>query len=363
MVRPMFRDRSSIPYFVKRIPRDVLHKAVGLTIAIPCGERVVTVHIREGTQAIKFSLGTRDASEAKLLIAEADRHLDEVWRMLRENMDNAEWTAEDMAAQERMFAEEQGLTKHPRMTVGQRLALARAIMVRERAAVVFPETSATSVPKTVAAGHTAAAVAVSLMGIFDAWRNEAEKLGRSASTIKGYGVVVRAFVKFLGHDDAARVTPDDVLRYKDHRLAGGASAKTIKDSDLAALKAVFAFAVRNRRLSNNPASEISMPRSRRVQERPKDFRDDEATAILAHALTHKRSRKEHPKTAAAKRWVPWLCAYTGARVGEIVQLRKQDVRQDKKSGRDRHDHPGSWHRKKRQAPRRALARSPHCAGF
>jgi integrase len=28
----------------------------------------------------------------------------------------------------------------------------------------------------------------------------------------------------------------------------------------------------------------------------------------------------------AKRWVPWLCAYTGARVGEIAQLRKQDVR-------------------------------------
>jgi len=33
-----------------------------------------------------------------------------------------------------------------------------------------------------------------------------------------------------------------------------------------------------------------------------------------------------PQTAAATRWVPWLCAYTGARVGEIVQLRKQDLR-------------------------------------
>jgi integrase len=34
-----------------------------------------------------------------------------------------------------------------------------------------------------------------------------------------------------------------------------------------------------------------------------------------------------PETAAAYRWVPWLCAYTGARVGEITQLRKQDLRQ------------------------------------
>jgi len=29
--------------------------------------------------------------------------------------------------------------------------------------------------------------------------------------------------------------------------------------------------------------------------------------------------------SAARRWVPWLSAYTGARVGEITQLRKQDV--------------------------------------
>jgi integrase len=28
---------------------------------------------------------------------------------------------------------------------------------------------------------------------------------------------------------------------------------------------------------------------------------------------------------AAKRWVPWLCAYTGARPGEITQLRGGDV--------------------------------------
>ena len=28
---------------------------------------------------------------------------------------------------------------------------------------------------------------------------------------------------------------------------------------------------------------------------------------------------------AARRWVPWICAYSGARAGEITQLRHQDV--------------------------------------
>jgi|GEM_PF-2501525 hypothetical protein len=40
-----------------------------------------------------------------------------------------------------------------------------------------------------------------------------------------------------------------------------------------------------------------------------------------------------PRTSAhlklAVRWVPWLCAYTGARSGEMTQLRKQDIERHK----------------------------------
>jgi integrase len=35
-----------------------------------------------------------------------------------------------------------------------------------------------------------------------------------------------------------------------------------------------------------------------------------------------------PEYQLACKWVPWLLAYTGARVGEIAQLRAEDVRQD-----------------------------------
>jgi integrase len=47
--------------------------------------------------------------------------------------------------------------------------------------------------------------------------------------------------------------------------------------------------------------------------------------VLKHARSYKPRAAELPKTSAAKKWAPWLCAYTGARVGEIVQLRKKDV--------------------------------------
>ena len=32
--------------------------------------------------------------------------------------------------------------------------------------------------------------------------------------------------------------------------------------------------------------------------------------------------------AMARRWVPWLCAYTGSRPGEVTQLRAQDVQRE-----------------------------------
>jgi hypothetical protein len=55
----------------------------------------------------------------------------------------------------------------------------------------------------------------------------------------------------------------------------------------------------------------------------KAFQPVEARAILLAALTY-----GNPKTSRdrARRWVPWLCAYSGARAGEITQLRGMDVR-------------------------------------
>src|SRR5262249_9486264 len=64
-----------------------------------------------------------------------------------------------------------------------------------------------------------------------------------------------------------------------------------------------------------------------VSKRPKlrdtqAFTPEERSKILSAALAVKAF---HKREDAARRWVPWLCAYTGARVGEIAQLRRADV--------------------------------------
>ena len=40
------------------------------------------------------------------------------------------------------------------------------------------------------------------------------------------------------------------------------------------------------------------------------------------------SNRESAHITAAKRWSPVLCAFTGARVTEMAQLRREDVRQE-----------------------------------
>ena len=173
---------------------------------------------------------------------------------------------------------------------------------------------------------------VSLTKLVSLWWEEAEATGSKISTHEAYELAMAHFVEFLGHDDASRVTKQDVISFKDHRLKSinprtkqRISAKTVKDRDLTGLKTVFGWAVANGKLKVNPAEGVTLKAGKKPKLRSSGFTDEEAIAILRKANTHELGN-EKPKMFAAKKWVPWLCAYSGARVGEIIQLRKEDVR-------------------------------------
>jgi integrase len=62
------------------------------------------------------------------------------------------------------------------------------------------------------------------------------------------------------------------------------------------------------------------------RQRPKAFSTAEVETILSATLEPAPGTLT-PKHAAARCWVPWLCAHLGARTGEVVRLRGSDVRQ------------------------------------
>jgi len=131
-----------------------------------------------------------------------------------------------------------------------------------------------------------------------------------------------------GDWDLAKVTTDHVRAWRDSllaRLKDEASPRTIQREYLGSLKAIFSYAVRSERLSGNPAKGIYVEAAwGKKAADMRGFFDEEARAILRATFSTPPPRLS-VHHAAARRWVPWVCAYTGARVNEITQLRGQDV--------------------------------------
>ncbi|MHC2086172.1 DUF6538 domain-containing protein [Methylobacterium sp. CM6244] len=152
----------------------------------------------------------------------------------------------------------------------------------------------------------------------------AEESKLSASTRKRWRPALATLEASVGHDDLARVTPDDVSNWVDTLKIKGRSNKTVRDVYLASAKALFGWLKGERKIAMNPCADVRVKVVEGEVLRARDFTEAEASSILAAALAPHGGRLS-PEHAAARRWVPWLCAYSGARVGEITQLRRKDV--------------------------------------
>jgi site-specific recombinase XerD len=168
-----------------------------------------------------------------------------------------------------------------------------------------------------------------LTELIDAWYAAAGPRGTSKRTAHRWKAVMARFIEWLGHDDISRATAHKVQAWGDERNAAGTSTKTINDTDFAALRAVFEWGKKRGWVSANPAKEAKIEGRRKAKTRDPYFAHDEIAAILAAASAVKGTQRENPKTTAAKHWIPWLCGYSGARVLEMIQLRKEDVRKER----------------------------------
>jgi integrase len=178
-----------------------------------------------------------------------------------------------------------------------------------------------------------AAEAVPLTDLLKGYAAELGRSGRGVAAEQRWRPCFAALKAFLKHDDARRLTRPDVVRWKEHLLTTLA-AKTVRDVYLGGLKAVLAWAVDDGKLETNVAAGVKVRVPKKTRNREAGFTDAEAVAILKTVSAYMPKPSANPRTresaqiTAAKRWVPWLCALTGARVAELCQLRKDDIRLD-----------------------------------
>jgi integrase len=154
---------------------------------------------------------------------------------------------------------------------------------------------------------------VSFQEIVDGWAAERRPV---AKTQYEWTRVIRELENFLKHNDAHRLTPDDLIRWKQSMVSAGLKPKTIQAAKLSPARAILQWGVQNRLLPLNPADGVSLDARTKASDRKRGFTDEEAKVILRAALQAKD---------AVRRWVPWIGAYTGARISEICQLRSEDV--------------------------------------
>lgn len=307
----------------------------------------------------KVSLRTKDRETAKRLlpahVAQTNELIDDASRELALS---APLSPEELAAQQREREEQaaraaaeraQAVRRANPSREAERIRLrqlehestaamspedaARIDILRERSAQAVAARAtagAASEPATapIRAGSGKRKAPVSVTALLEDWAGTFGK----PDTVAAYRSYLGALDNFVGKADANDITEDDVGDWRNHlRVNGGLSGKpvsanTINGAYMAAVNAVFEHARgATRRLAHNPAAGLKALRMEKRQHlRPKSITDDEAVRLLQDTM-QPGGAKLSPPRRAAKRWCQWLMAYTGARVLEIAQLRKEDV--------------------------------------
>jgi integrase len=159
--------------------------------------------------------------------------------------------------------------------------------------------------------------------LFEAWVT-AKKPERA--TIDRWRSVFLGLEKHFAGCDVNSITTVQAHAWAERLVTAKRTAATVNGVWCNAARTVFGLGHKTRKLASNPFAGVAVTQPRKVRTRETDaFTPAETALILKAALTFDDIPKR--TSEAAKRWVPWLCAYTGARPGEITQLRGKDVKQ------------------------------------
>lgn len=155
--------------------------------------------------------------------------------------------------------------------------------------------------------------------LFERW---IEKVKPAPSTVDRWRGVFRRLQVDFPNTGAAALLPEQMQVWANGLIKPDRTARTVANIWVSAARTVFGWAVGERLVARNPFAgwRVKVPKRNRTRE-TKAFTEDEIQTILSAAL----AVKVLSKADAAKRWCPWLAAYSGARMGELTQLRGADI--------------------------------------
>ncbi|GAA0005879.1 hypothetical protein BRDID11002_58830 [Bradyrhizobium diazoefficiens] len=164
-------------------------------------------------------------------------------------------------------------------------------------------------------------------------KNGGLKGGQFGPTAKRWRPCIKAFCEFVGHRDLKKMTAKEAYLWI-AKLRKKYGQKSIRDVWIASIKATAGFFVEQIRLDANPFAGITVrkddpnaPKENKVAPTApprKGFNESEIQIILTATLATP-SHLISTEMKAARRWLPWLCAYSGARINELTSLYPSDI--------------------------------------
>jgi len=194
---------------------------------------------------------------------------------------------------------------------------------------------------------------VSVSDLWEQWKTyHTDK--KAPTTAERYEASLRSLATFTKGKAAGSVTSDDLYAWAVHRRdVENISPKVVNQVDLVAASSGFKWACSRQggKLipGNSVTRDVRLDLPKIQKQRESTLRSHEITAILKAALNVKDAPK-NPTSAFAKRWCPWLAAYSGARIQELTGLKVEDIQEE----------GGIWvmhfHKTKTGQPRTEVAR-------
>jgi integrase len=156
--------------------------------------------------------------------------------------------------------------------------------------------------------------------LYEAW---AAARKPASATINRWNAVFDDLEAAFSGPNAQLLTDDTAQAWAVGKVTDERSAATVKDVWVNAAATVYRWGKDQRLIGHNPFAAVKVTVPRKVRNRENDAFTAEEAQIILRAATAVQDTKR--LFNATKRWVPWLCAYSGARAGEMTQLRGADV--------------------------------------
>ena len=154
--------------------------------------------------------------------------------------------------------------------------------------------------------------------LFVAW--EATAKPKPATVLRWRAVFLKLQEDFRERPIAS-LSFQEALEWVQALVNAKRSAATVADVWLSAARTVCAWGKLHQKITHNPFAGLPFKATAKPRLREDAFTAQETQTILSAALGIGNT---HKPFNAVKRWVPWLCAYSGARVGEIIRFEREE---------------------------------------